>query len=450
MPRALPKILLSLDPGGSQTKSIYLLPKDEKPRYQLMAPELEEISRDDFDRYMERESKLSNPAPNKQAYLEVNKQIFAVGYFATKFGAEDRLEEVKYENALYKVLAAVGAIVAENNLNPQRISLQLSILLPWNEYEDRKRFKQKLIEYLKDFTFRGKAYSIELGEFVCRPEGGGLAALYNSKKGERWFQEHRIGVLMFGHRNITALNFDYGELTGDSPKIGFYQFLDRVVRRTSGLDRNSLVQAIFKAIKLSEYDKFNKRHGSKVEIGFYFHAKDAEHIFYPCWKKFQPIQELASARDVDLRNQEVDAIHQALEVARGEYWETVSKWLKKVFPHDLDLVIISGGAAKFLQSDLEKHFNLKHECAKSEWRTYKRTGNYVAIDNQKPSTPIIWGSGSVNRIKETLSIEEKKEQRDSLSYRLVDVYGMFEVLVSKCQKRKKPSAKSTKQKEAAS
>lgn len=146
------KIFICVDPGGSQTKIIYQFPRDEKPRYFLMSPEVEEISAENLNRYLEKELSISNPSPTIQAYLEVNEQTFVVGDFASKFEPEDRLQEVKYENAIYKTLAAVGVIAEENNLNSQKISLQLAVLLPWNEYEDRQKMYDKLKEYLNDFS----------------------------------------------------------------------------------------------------------------------------------------------------------------------------------------------------------------------------------------------------------------------------------------------------------
>ena len=115
---------------------------------------------------------MSNPSAIRQAYLEVKERTFVVGYFASKFDPEDRLQEIKYENALYKTLAAVGVIAESSKLNSKKISLQLAILLPWNEYEDRKKFYNKLKEYLSNFVFRGQSYSVELDKFICRPEGG--------------------------------------------------------------------------------------------------------------------------------------------------------------------------------------------------------------------------------------------------------------------------------------
>ena len=432
----MPKLFLCVDPGGSQTKIIYQQNRDKKPRYLLMPPEVEEIKEDNLKRYLEKESKMSNPSPIRQAYLEVNKQTFVVGYFASLFNPEDRLSEIKYENALYKTLAAVGVIVEQNNLNPQKISLQLAVLLPWNEYEDRSKFYNKLKEYLSSFTWRGQSYSIQLDKFICRPEGGGLAAIHTRKKGSEWQQDKKLGILMFGHRNITALCFEYGELTGDSPLIGFSKFLDNVIGRTSGLDRDRIASAIFQGLDSDETD-------------IYSSSDYASYTFYPEWNELGAIKELANAKDEDLRRQEVDDVSQAIKVATEEYWTTVSKWLNRVFPADLDSVVISGGASRFLEPDLEKHFNCEHkhkiDGGSYPRYTYKRTGEYQQDDLDRHFTPMVWGAGFTKEIEDILALSGKKQAENSLPYRLVDAYGLFDLLISKNQKKSKKAEPTVKE-----
>ena len=81
------KLFLCVDPGGSQTKIIYQLTRDKKPRYLLMPPEVEQIKESNLKRYLEKESSMSNPSPIRQAYLEVKERTFVVGYFASNFPA---------------------------------------------------------------------------------------------------------------------------------------------------------------------------------------------------------------------------------------------------------------------------------------------------------------------------------------------------------------------------
>lgn len=433
----MPKLFLCVDPGGSQTKIIYQLTKDKKPRYLLMPPEVEEIKEDNLKRYLDRESKMSNPSPIRQAYLEVKDRTFVVGYFASKFDPEDRLQEIKYENALYKTLAAVGVIAEQSKLNPKKISLHLAILLPWNEYEDRSKFYNKLKEYLSNFVFRGQSFSVQLDKFICRPEGGGLAAIHTRKKGSDWQQDKKLGILMFGHRNITALCFEYGELTGDSPLIGFSKFLDNVISRTSGLDRDRIASAIFKGLESDETDSYGS-------------TNYAKHTFYPDWSDLNAIKELANAKDKDLQQQEITDVCQAIEAATSEYWTTVSKWLTRVFPADLDFVVISGGASRFLEPDLEKHFNCEHEYERKDGSyphyTYRRLGSYRQDDLNRHFTTMVWGADFTKEIEEILALSGKFEAEQSLSYRLVDAYGLFDLLISKNQKKaKKVSPKNVKE-----
>ena len=396
-----------------------------------MSPEVEEISADNLERYFSRESKMSRPSPERQAYLEVNNQTFVVGHFALKFDHEDRLSEIKYENALYKTLAAVGVIAEQSQLASKKISLQLTVLLPWDEYEDRERFYNKLKEYLSNFVFRGSSYSVELDKFICRPEGGGLAAIYTRKKGSGWQQDKKLGILMFGHRNITALYFEYGELTGDSPLIGFSKFLDNVIERTSGLKRDRIASAIFKGLESKNSERYDSRSASQT--------------FYPEWSKLDAIDQLANAKDSDLRRQEIRDVCKAIDIATEEYWTTVSKWLDRIFPDDLDEVVISGGASKFLEPDLERYFNCQHVYEKPDYR-YLRTGKYEPLRRGKHFTPMVWGAGFTSEIEDILALSGKKEAEESLSYRLVDAYGLFDLLISKNQKRaKKVSPKNVKE-----
>ena len=125
----------------------------------------------------------------------------------------------------------------------------------------------------------------------------------------------------------------------------------------------------------------------------------AKHTSYPDWNEFDAISKLANAKDKDLQQQEITDVCQAFEAATSEYWTTVSKWLNRVFPAALDSVVISGGASRFLEPDLEKHFNCEHkykyERVNGSYSNYAyfRTGEYRSDDPDKHFTPIIWGAG---------------------------------------------------------
>ncbi len=430
-------LYLCVDPGGSQTKFFYQLPEQQTPNYLLMSPLVEPISRQQLDSYFSHRGWLGSPAAIQQAWLEVENQVFVVGDFASRFDPDDRLAELKYENALYKVLAAVGVILQNHQISSRKkISLHLALLLPWNEYNDRQRFQGKISSLLAHFSFRGQSYKVNLAQFLCRPEGGGLAALRILDQGVDWLQQRKLGVLMLGHRNTTALYFEYGELrTGDSPLIGFSLLLDRVISLTSGLNRDLLAAAIFQGIEL---------HDKNVYLREKYHScSDCTETEHPDWSQLDAIGALATAKDAGLRQQEVMDIASAITTATSDYWLKLDKWLRKVLPPDLDEVILSGGAARFLMPELESYFNCepqleslknKHGYVVSHDRKV-RSGKYQPLDSKKHFTPIVWGAAEQQKgLEASLSRSDKRSSLLSLGYRLVDAYGLFNYLMAKNQK----------------
>ncbi|MEA5574802.1 ParM/StbA family protein, partial [Calothrix sp. UHCC 0171] len=215
-------LYLAIDVGGSQTKIIYQFAGWKNPQYLLMSPGVEQISKSDLKRYFDQLGWIGAPTPQQQAWLEWKGNIFVVGDFVSEFAPQDRIFERKYENALYKVLAAVGTILSKHNIgkkrrgNPEslKVNINLGLLLPWNEYNDRKRFEEQLELMLKSLKFRGQSWDVQLCHFECRPEGGGLAAIRIKQNGLDWLQKNRVAVLMFGHRNVTAIYFDAGAIKG--------------------------------------------------------------------------------------------------------------------------------------------------------------------------------------------------------------------------------------------
>jgi hypothetical protein len=130
-------IYLSLDVGGSQTKIIYQLAGSQKPNFLLMPPVLEEIASSKLNSYMTRLGWIGSPSPDQQLWVVWNSRVVVLGDFATNFDPQDRIRELKYENALWKVLAAIGLIVeiSKIKVSPKKpLKLELALLLPWNEY----------------------------------------------------------------------------------------------------------------------------------------------------------------------------------------------------------------------------------------------------------------------------------------------------------------------------
>lgn len=397
-------LFLVVDTGGSQTKIIFQSSDDDSPQFLLMPPEVESISQQQFDRYQERIGWLGSPSPLQQAWFTVDEQIWVVGAFASEFDPEDRLREKKYENALYKVMAAVGVIAQRLKLSSRKLSIHLAMLLPWQEFNDRKAFETQLTALLSEFVFREQKLKVRLKTFLCRPEGGGLAATRMRQNGLEWFQDRRLVVLLFGHRNTSALYFEQGQFKhGDSPLYGFSLMIDLLAARYSVLDRQALLLALVKA--MDEARQALDRHNRMLAA----HWGKGNRLRYPNWYSSQAIGELVSVRDDSLRDAELRDFDEAIDAALDEYWEKLEAWIKRVVPNDLDEVIISGGAALMLQPKLSQHFD--------------ESNREQAFDGE-----VVWDAD----LKETM--DEAFDPRffhDSHSVaRFADAYGLFDQMLA--------------------
>lgn len=107
-----------------------------------------------------------------------------------------------------------------------------------------------------------------------------------------------------------------------------------MIERKSGLDREQLSNAVMDTIHLAYADT---------------HKQDKENNDYPNWVKYQPIKNLAQAKDPELRKQEYELIHSVLDAAKDEYADKIQKWLGKTLPSNIDVVILNGGGSQFLE-----------------------------------------------------------------------------------------------------
>ncbi|MEL7142367.1 MAG: ParM/StbA family protein [Cyanobacteria bacterium J06573_11] len=398
-------LFLAVDTGGSQTKIIFQSSTDDEPDFLLMPPEVECISQAQFERYQERIGWLGVPAPQQQAWFSLGDQLWVVGAFASEFDPEDRLLEKKYENALYKVLAAVGVVVQKLKLSRRKVSVHLAMLLPWQEFNDRKAFEQQLQVLLSEFVFREQKLKVTLKTFLCRPEGGGLAATRMRTQGLEWFQAQRLVVLLFGHRNTSALFFEQGQFKqGDSPLYGFSQMIDLLVARHSVMDRQALLLALVKA--MAEDREEQERQNRMIAPHW---GEDRNPIRYPIsWQRMSAIRALVSVRDEALRETELKALGRAIEAALDEYWEKLEAWLMRVVPEELDEVIVSGGAALMLQPKIE--------------------GFFSDHNRERPfNGELVWDA----QLKETMKgvFDWRFAERSENIARFADAYGLFDQML---------------------
>lgn len=404
---------LSIDFGGSGSKVIYQF-GGGTTFYMVLPPGLEEISKEDFKRYKDLQVFRGDPRVQDEAWLEWKGNIYVVGSFATEFAAIDRIKERKYENALYKALAIIGIIFEwykiggkKRSVSSPIVVLHLAMLLPWNEYNDNERFRKQLELMLTRFKFRGVAWNVALETFLCQPEGAGLLAARLKQKDQSWFRQSNVALLMFGHRNTSCLYFERGiRKVGDSPMLGFSNFLDDVCSRVSGLERDRLAEAIF-----------DSWYQSRSQI---YRETRTKH---PEWEKCEAIQSLATARDEQLRASEGRDIVKAIKDAIPSYWFKISRWLDATLPDFPDEVILGGGAAVFLEPELEEYFR----CQASTYITRKtgeRALSYLTCSPFSNRSDLVW-LGDIQAQMEGAFKFEYSQLSNQLPFRLLDAFGMM-------------------------
>lgn len=398
------KIYLSADTGYSGTKATYWLEEGHQYDYFLMSSKIASVTPKKLKEYQENKGWLGCPTPERQSWLEWDEKIAIVGSLAEQFDPIDCREEPKYSTALYKVLAAIGVIVQKHGLSTRKkIRVKLAVLLPCDEYSDRERFQKILSKVSSNYKYRGQTIKVKIEEFVCRPEGGGLAMARMGLKGGEWFNRQRLGIWMLGSRNFTALYFEHGELkVSDSPLMGFSYLVNEIVEKTSRLSPQKLNEAIFLAL-----EEERRNNGSTYD-----------YVTRPMWSQSEGIKSLATARDLSLWQEEVNDIARVVENVGREWEEKVEKWLKKVFPPNLTEISISGGPVPFFAPLIEQYFNCS--IYSEQPKRLKYGTNFV---------PIELGAGITPKVKAKLSLNTLNTREQALAFRLIDCFAVLDNLV---------------------
>lgn len=376
-------VLLGFDPGTSLTKIIYKLANKPEAKLLFMEPQVLELPEQSVRNFVQSrgEDGLSNLRSEDGAWIKEQKRsenAYVVGFLAQMFQAEVHIQRLKYESAIYKIMAAVGSIVRKEygNKSSYELSVNISALLPYGEYSNREQLKEQLRGSLKRFYFQDFKIRASLENFFCYPEGGGLAIALQEDEGELWFRRKNIAILVFGYRNSSYLYFRKGVVNnGKTTDLGFYQILDKIIRDTSGQDRQSLAKKVF-------------------QIGGEINADS------------NLVKSLIKSKKPENAEVESKQISQGIENARKEYWALVANWLRDCLSSEVDQIVICGGTAKYLEKEIIEFFS---------------------------EQPIYWGHDKQKEISEKFYTElstqfAQEEDKNVLAFRLVDVYCLSQEL----------------------
>ena len=389
----------------------------------LMSSALAEASLERIKNKLSRSNWIGQSSPEQQAWIENGNEAVVVGEFAREFSPEDYRTRPKYENALYKILAAIGVIVETHQLSRRKqLKIQLGLLLPWDEYKAQELLSSEVKRLSSEFEFRGQKIRAKT-KCICYPEGGGIASSRVKQEQPDWLKKQRLGILMLGDRNCTALYFERGELkNGASPLVGFSFLLDQIIKDTPYLlgqekSRDNLSRAIFRGVDLAE--KWTTKSDKSGR---------------PLWQEISSVQELATARNENLRKAEIKDIGEAITAYSIEWEQKLSKLIQEVFPDSLTELNVGGGALPFYTPFIKEYFN--YDFAPSV------NNNPAPISYGSQSyTPVVNSAGMVEKVAKALNLRSNTDIELALPIRFVDVYCLIQSLIDDNERLNKQKQK---------
>ena len=273
-----------------------------------------------IERY--RRSELGDPQPEDATWVRLGDRVWALGRLArNSFGGDLQLQPLKVDLAVYQTLAVVGAIAQRRDL-PKTLEIDLGVLLPYGEYQDRDRLCDNLTAALAQFAFRDREYTCHLDSFHALPEGGGLFARGLPENVLEAAARDSILISNTGFRNSSRLAVEQGVLRGETDDFGFSYVLRRVQQSTSGqrFDDARLMAAASQPTP--------ERRGTAL----------AKH--------------LARSQDDESRAYEGKTLARAVEAARQEYFMNLGRRLRAFSLNRPKAIVLGGGTSWYCRDDL--------------------------------------------------------------------------------------------------
>ena len=355
-----PDLLLTLDFGGSGLKCIYQTWGNE-PKVLFMEPEVIEATPQLLK--AKTENLFSNISPENMAWVGIEKDYQAVGYFASaQFNAINRLKPKKHSLAIYRTLAAIWVVQQKLNL-PSQMEIALAVLLPPGELSDAQMMLNQLKKSLSSFETPTGELNITTSNLTCYPEGIGVYFLHQQNSGQ--VNNKVLAFIMIGYRNASILLSKRGMITDvRSTNLGMIKYLETVTKETSGLKPEEIIEAIAKA------EEERSKQGKSELQAIDFLGLTEWHL------------------NIDLRKKQAQQILDALNNSKIDYLKRIQQWLSEVLP-SIQEVVFCGGTVNYFQKEL---------------------------DNLFPATPVKWHGNFTYP-------EELNEKW--LGNRLADAYGLF-------------------------
>ncbi|MEO1144119.1 MAG: hypothetical protein AAFY26_00755 [Cyanobacteria bacterium J06638_22] len=179
--------------------------------------------------------------------------------FQTSFAAP------KVEIAALQIAGGMGAAAIQAGLT--NYDAVIAATVPLNEFQYRNEIDSYLKQMAKDgILVRGVPHKFRL-KTTFYPEGAGLYLLYRKMRNNH--TPGRVIVLMLGHRNLSVLVFDDGELNPNqsqtSDRLGFWHSF-KPQADTNGV-REIDYSTLMDAITSGQYTQFSISRSKQLDYG---------------------------------------------------------------------------------------------------------------------------------------------------------------------------------------
>lgn len=365
-----PDVVMALDLGGFESKGWAGLAPTYAPQPFWMPPEVLSLPAALIDDYHARRIVLQALTPQADAWVQWpgSAEPSVVGQLAQQFDAIARLDQLKYEGAIPKTLALVGAIAQQHHLDA-RFTLAAIVLVPYGELANSQALTTQLAAALKNFQFRGMRYRVRVSFLHLLPEATGIVQLWKELQATPAQQRQPLVALMCGHRNCSLLVYEQGQFRrGFTNAWGFAHFVDLVVQRTAGQSPDTL------APTLCQID---------------------EQVVTASHPRLR-----ALVRSTLPHNQvaEAEQLAAAVNASRLEYWRKLQAWIARRLPTPCHALLLGGGTSLYLMQELEAQF---------------------------AAATVFWGKECLPTIEQLLRPVQPAGGADVLAFRLLDVYGIY-------------------------
>lgn len=314
------KVVITLDLGGSKTKTVVSVYPDGDPVVVVMEPEIADVSKESLANLQ------ADGVPENRCWVGIEGEYYALGLLGrTAFGGLSMLRDLKYTLAVPKICGILWVVKEKLKLDGS-LEAYVAVLLPPGEVADSQALGLKLKEALKGFDTPTGVMKVKLLNFAAHPEGNGVLIHRIFSLGEEEYSSKTLALVMVGFRNASAFVSVNGVITtGVSSEFGMSWMVNKFVSKCSGLskDDSKVVQAIVLAGVECNSASFTKlsRKRKPEEI-----ADDAE------------------------------VMSAAAKLSRDEYARALSRWIRSTIPANTHEIVLCGGTAEYVRAELNAYF----------------------------------------------------------------------------------------------